>query len=393
MPLSRRQLLVDGLRVSALVPWLTRPGRRAPADDNDRVVVIVQLTGGNDGLNTIVPHRQDPYHRLRPTLALKRSSLHPLDDDHGLHPSLSSLREIYEDGAMTVVQGVGYPDPSRSHFRSLEIWQTGDPAGPGTGTGWLGRMADQISAIRPGAMPALSVGEEELPVALRGLRYGATSLGDERDLRLDDLPGLPTRSQPLLVDREASSGDLSFLRAAARDACAAAEQLEKVLARPRRSEYPDLELARKLSLVAKLVMGGFDTRIFLVTHGGFDTHARQVATHAGRLAELGESLAAFRRDLVDSGATERVLTLVHSEFGRRLAENGSRGTDHGAAGPVLLLGGPVRGGMRGDPPDLGNLEDGDVPYSTDFRALYSAVEQDWMRLAPSSLVPPFDLDS
>ena len=393
MPLSRRQLLVDGLRVSALVPWLARPGRRARAENEERVVVIVQLTGGNDGLNTVVPHRQDPYHRLRPTLALKRSSLHALDDDHGLHPSLSSLREVYEDGDMTIVQGVGYPDPSRSHFRSLEIWQTGDPAGPGAGIGWLGRMADQIAAARPGAMPALFVGAEDPPLALRGSRYGAASLGDERGLRLESLPGLPARSQPLLIDGEVSSSDLSFLRRAARDACVAAERLEGIVTRPRRSEYPDLELARKLSLVAKLVVGGFDTRIFLVTHGGFDTHARQAATHAARLAELGESLAAFRRDLADSGATERVLTLVHSEFGRRLAENGSRGTDHGAAGPVFLLGGPVRGGMRGDPPDLCNLEDGDVPYSTDFRAIYSAVEQEWMRLAPSSLVPPFDFDS
>lgn len=393
MFLNRRQLLVDGLRVSALVPMLALPRGGGRADGVDRAVVVLQLTGGNDGLNTIVPHRQDTYHRLRPTLALGNTTLHRLDDEHGMHPALGPLRDLYEDGRMTVVQGVGYPDPNRSHFRSLEIWHSGDPACSGARTGWLGRMTDRIVEARPGAMPALLVGDEEPPLALMGERTCAASLRDENGMRMEPLPGLPRSSPPLSLEGRGASADLAFLRTAARDACAAAERLQRIVARARPARYPDRELARKLSLVAKLVVGGFDTSLFFLTLGGFDTHAHQAAAHAARLAELGTSLAAFQRDLDESGAGERVTTLVFSEFGRRAAENGSRGTDHGAAGPVLLLGGPGRGGLRGSPPDLRDLEGGDVAFSTDFRALYAALERDWMRLAPSGPVPPFDFDS
>jgi uncharacterized protein (DUF1501 family) len=389
MLLSRRRFLVDGLRVTALVPGLARLGL-GNGTGGERVLVVVQLTGGNDGLNTVVPSTQDAYYRLRPTLALKRSGLHALDGDNGLHPSLKDLAPAYDQGRLTVVQGVGYPHPDRSHFRSLEIWHSGDPERASRGIGWLGRLADQIAAAAPGAMPAVHVGDEDLPLALRGRSVSAPTLADESSLHLRDLPGLE-RGRTSLLDATGAQGELAFLRSAARNAYEVSMRLERVLEQQRTASYPDLGLARKLRLVAKLVAGGFDTRIFLVTLGGFDTHARQAALHAALLEELARSLSAFERDLSASGSAERVLTLVFSEFGRRAEENASRGTDHGAAAPVLLLGGPGKGGLLGSPPDLERLSDGDVGFTTDFRALYAAIERDWMGLETSSAIPAFAL--
>src|SRR5262245_7051760 len=388
MLLSRRRFLVDGLRVTALVPGLARLGRGDGAG-GERVLVVVQLTGGNDGLNTVVPYAQDAYYRLRPTLAQKRSGLHALDGEHGLHPSLRDLASLYDEGRLTVVQGVGYPHPDRSHFRSLEVWHSGDPEQASRGIGWLGRLADQIVAAAPGAMPAVHVGDEDLPLALMGRSVSAPSLADEKSLHLHDLPGLEGERLALVTDTAGAPGELAFLRAAARNAYEVSMRLEHVLERQRAASYPDLGLARKLRLVAKLVAGGFDTRIFLVTLGGFDTHARQTALHAALLEELARSLSAFERDLQGSGAAGRVLTLVFSEFGRRAEENASRGTDHGAAAPVFVLGGPGKGGLLGRAPDLARLSDGDVAFTTDFRALYTAIERDWMGLEPSSAVPAF----
>jgi len=389
MPLTRRQLVLDGLRVSLLAPLALR-ARPVPAPEaGERVLVVLQLTGGNDGLNTVVPHRQDAYYRLRPTLALQRSKLHALDDDHGLHPALGALLPVREAGRLTVVHGVGYPDPDRSHFRSLEVWHGADPRGTPR-TGWLGRMADRI-AERSGGMPALCVDDGELPLALVGERVFAPALPDESSLALAVLPGLAGERDGALTVADGATGDLAFLRAAARASYDAAARLEQALARGTAADYPDSPLARRLRLIARLVTGGFDTRLFHLTLGGFDTHAHQAAAHAALLETLARALAAFEADLAEGGAEGRVLTLVHGEFGRRAAENGSRGTDHGAAAPVLLLGGPGTGGPRGTAPDLDALVDGDVPYTTDFRALYAAIEHDWMGLERTLPIEPFPL--
>lgn len=389
MHLSRRRFLLDGLRVCALVPTL--PGLARRQASGERVLVVVQLTGGNDGLNTVVPHRQDGYARLRPTLGIERAKLHALDTDHGLHPALAQLRPLFEAGRLSVVHGVGYPQPSRSHFRSLEIWHSGEPDAPPRGVGWLGRLADQIASATPSSMPALHVGDEDVPLALRGEHGLAPALEDEQGLRLEGSPLLAREREHVLTDDSTVPSELAFLRSAARDAYRSASRLEEALARVPESTYPDLGLARKLRLVARLLAGGFGTRIFLVSLGGFDTHARQAALHAALLEQLARSLAAFEADLRALGQEERVATLVFSEFGRRAEENASRGTDHGSAAPVLLLGGPARGGLVGTAPDLERLVDGDVPFTTDFRALYACLAQSWMGLRSAGAVAPLVL--
>ena len=388
--LTRRRFLLDGLTLTALTPTLASLPRRSRRSEGERILVVVQLSGGNDGLNTVVPHRQDGYARARPSLALKTGALHRLDDEHGLHSSMSGLGQLFSEGKLAVVQGVGVEHPDRSHFRSLEIWHSGEPDRPARGLGWLGRLADQIVARSSGSLPALHIGGGDVPLALMGERVLAPSLQDENSLALEKLDGLERARAELVREHAGAASELAFLRAAARTAYRASAELEAVVARPSGAPYPEHELARKLRLVARLIAGGFDTRLFHLSLDGFDTHARQAALHAALLGELDASLAAFQRDLEASGHAGRVVTFVHSEFGRRVEENASRGTDHGAAAPVFLVGGAFARGVFGTPPALEVLVDGDVPATTDFRALYTALERDWLGLVPCTGVPAFD---
>jgi uncharacterized protein (DUF1501 family) len=386
MTTTRRAFLIGGIQVAVAAPLAARFAtvRASANDEAERVLVVVQLTGGNDGLNTVVPHRQDAYYRLRPSLALSRGALHALDDDHGLHPSLGALGGLFAAGRLAVVHGVGAPQPDRSHFRSLDVWHTAELAPRSSSTGWLGRLADQVVAARPDSLAALFVGGGSPPRALAARAFQAPSLADENALRLADGPAGLRAGRAALLAGEPASDELAFLRDAARGTYAAAARLAELGRRPDRADYPGTALAARLRLVARLLAGGLGTRVVQVELGGFDTHARQARTHAQLLDELSGALAAFQADLAASGIAGRVATLVFSEFGRRARENGSGGTDHGAGAPVFVLGAAVRGGVHGTPPDLERLIDGDVPATTDLRAVYAALERDWMRLAPST---------
>ncbi len=396
--LTRRQIVVGGVTVGAA---LALPGRaralaaraRAGADEGtqgERVLVVVQLTGGNDGLNTVVPLRQDAYHRLRPTLAVGPRKALALDGDFGLNPALQPAAKLFQDGKLAVVHGVGFPGPSRSHFRAMEIWHTAEPDKPAGEVGWLGRMADQLAQRDPAAMPLLHIGSGPLPLSARARRAVPPSFESEHSFRLTAPHPQFTSSWRELSDLP-RAGDRAYVRDTARAAHTAVERLSALAGKPERAEYPGYELARQLRLVARLVVGGFGTRLFALELGNFDTHARQARSHEDLLRQLSESLAAFEKDLAAHGWSDRVTTLVFSEFGRRAAENASLGTDHGAGGPVLLVGGGVRGGLHGTAPDLEHLVDGDVPHTVDLRALYAGLESRWLGLTPSSGVAPLDV--
>jgi len=269
----------------------------------------------------------------------------------------------------------------------MEIWHTADPVNPTGEVGWLGRLADQLA--QPGALPALHVGTGDLPLALYARRAFAPTVRDEAGFRLRGTESFAReRSRMLALDRE---GDAAFLAGAARASYDAARRMAEAADRGTSVDYPGYELARRLRLVARLVSGGFGSRIFHVELGGFDTHARQGPAHADLLRELALSLNAFQRDLEASGSADDVVTLVFSEFGRRARENGSRGTDHGAGAPAFLVGSGVRGGLYGTPPDLARLEEGDVPFTTDFRSIYRTLEERWLGLEPSSTLPGLDV--
>jgi len=400
MSLSRRELIVDGLRVTAVLPLLVhlrRPGAAAgrSRERGERVLVVLQLTGGNDGLNTLVPHRQDDYYRSRPTLALERSHLHALDDDHGLHPALPELAALHHAGALATIHGVGYPDPDRSHFRSMEVWNTAilpaESSSRSRGVGWMGRLADQIAARDEGALPAIHVGEGDLPLAMRGERVFAPSVADAKAFRLHPASEEIARGRKRLLGLTGGGEDLAFLRRAARTSYDAAARIQALAAVDSPIPWPQTALARSLRLVARLVTGGFGARLFYVELGGFDTHVRQRNTHAELLGVLDGALGAFQRDLSHHGVAGDVTTLAFSEFGRRVAENGSAGTDHGAGAPAFLVGEAVAPGLHGSPPDLRHQADGDVPYTTDFRRVYTALERDWMGLEPSTDLPSLGL--
>lgn len=408
MSATRRDLLRLGLGGSTLlacgttVPtFLARsaealagesPGPHGGGGDG-RILVVVQLDGGNDGLNTVVPHGDDIYHKSRPTLALAAKELKPIDDHVGLHPALDGFARLRDDGRLAIVQSVGYPNPNRSHFESMAIWHTARLE-PGRETpGWLARALDARPEAAGGDAPAWHVAGGELPQALRGGRRHVPTIESveafRRRLGVSD-PG-EAADQRAALDRiaGASDGDNPLLQFVARSTVlsySSSARLEAVLGDSSgggAAKYPqDYALARRLRLIARLIRAGLSTSIYYVQLGGFDTHADQRYPHQARLRELGASLRAFLADLDGSNLGERVAVLVFSEFGRRLRENASAGTDHGTAAPVFLLGRPVRGGLHGPYPDLAHLDDeGDPRFAIDFRQVYATILERWLGLS------------
>jgi uncharacterized protein (DUF1501 family) len=358
---------------------------------DERVLVVLQLTGGNDGLNTVVPFRQDAYYRARPNLGLARGALHALDEDHGLHPAMKALAQQFAAGRVAVVQGIGSPAPDRSHFRSLEMWHTADPFAPAGDIGWLGRLADQMAARESASTPALAIEAGALPLSMRAEHFLVPTVVDENGLQTRESSASSRfwRNRLLATDSKSaeSSETLDWLRDASRSSHAAAQRMSEISRSHAADDYPGSELAKRLRLVASLIAGGFGTRLFHLSLNGFDTHSRQAPVHENLLRTFSEAVAAFQKDLESKGVAERVLLFAFSEFGRRVAENGSRGTDHGRGAPAFLVGKRVNAGLHGPPPDLDNLEEGDIQQSVDYRAVYTELERDWMGLKPCCDVP------
>jgi uncharacterized protein (DUF1501 family) len=384
--LTRRDFLRHSSLV-ALAPavpgFLASTARAARPENDGRVLVVVQLDGGNDGLNTVVPFGDDSYGRLRRVLRLPPNQLVKVGDGVGLHFGLRPLGRLLEKGQVAVVQGVGYPNPNRSHFRSMAIWHTArfDPE-EHNGLGWLGRALDGGAPPRGGEPGALFVGLEQPPVALRGRRATASALA-----RLEDF-AFEGGNDPRAVPEGAEGDDLAaFVRRTTLEAYATAQRLEEA-ARTQDGcvNYPSGELAQRLRLVARLLKSGFRTRVYYTLQPGYDTHSLQLVGHAGLLDELARALAAFFDDLTAAKLADRVAVLCFSEFGRTIRENASGGTDHGTAGPVLLLGPGVRGGLAGRAPSLTDLVAGEPKMTVDFRQVYASVLADWLGLEPRAAV-------
>lgn len=389
--LSRRDLLRGGVALAA-VPGLPLPFARAaglaPADPEGRVLVVLQLTGGNDGLNTVVPWADDRYHAARPVLAVPRAQVVPLTDDTGLHPALAALRPAWDEGRLAIWRGVGPPRGDRSHFRSLEIWHTASLDEPAPATGWAGALARE--AGQPGELPVVRAGGRDLPLALAGAPAQAPALSSLDDVLLEAAGVGPAATQRERLRRACSGGAgrtglCAGVAEGYADAFDCADRL-RALRSDARGDFPAGELGRGLELAALLVGARLGLRLVYVTQGGYDTHARQGGSHPGLLRELAAGLAAFEARLSAQGDRDRVAVLVFSEFGRRIAENASGGTDHGAGAPVLLLGAPVRAGVHGAAPDLGGDGQGDVPVTLDFRHLYAAA-LDWLEVPASRVLP------
>jgi uncharacterized protein (DUF1501 family) len=382
---SRRALLASACIAPLAVSSLGRlPARILPAGD-DRTLLVLELVGGNDGLATVFPADTDALFRLRPTLARPARDAHRLGDGIGLHPALARVARHYGEGRVAIVQGVGYEPPDRSHFRSRDVWHAADPSllrPTADTTGWLGRACDRLAA-EGAATPGMSIGRIDVPLALRGRTIVAPAVSSLSDyaLRIDPL-GDRDAAEELAASSRAGANrpdDLDrFVREVADEALRSEQRLKVALSafRPR-AEFPADAFGQTMQLAARIIASGFGTRVLHAQLGGFDTHAAQAATHTALLTQLDEGLGALLDDLQARDALARTTIVVHSEFGRRVAENASLGTDHGAAAPVFVLGGSVRGGVYGTAPDLSDLDDGDVRVTCDFRRVYA----DALRLA------------
>jgi uncharacterized protein (DUF1501 family) len=389
---TRRQFLTRTLQASSLValggvvPQFVARTAQAAAPGKDTVLVVVEMTGGNDGLNTVIPYADDLYHKYRPTLRQSRDVVIRLDDHVGLHPGMQGLRPLWEQGQLAVVQGVGYPNPDRSHFEAMDIWQSADPTRR-VRTGWLGRTAVALDN-RGGGVPILHVGPNRLPLALTGAPGGgAVSVHDPNSFRLElggGPPGQQRARRRLLEEvavpaaRARADDLLAFVQRRQVQTLTAVETLRELLEGPNALARGGGGLTQKLELVAGLIARGFGTRLFYVSLDGFDTHADQGPAHHKLLAELADAVGAFFAALKETGDAGRVRLLTFSEFGRRVQENGSRGTDHGAAACLFVAGPSVRGGVVGGHPSLSDLDVGDLKFHTDFRRVYATLLDRWL---------------
>ena len=387
--LGSTTLLTCGTSVPAFLARSASLLAAGPAGaKRENVLVVVELSGGNDGLNTVVPYRDEAYKKHRPQLHLA-NGLHKIDDHVALHPSLGGFAKLLDAHELAIVQSVGYPNPNRSHFESMAIWQTArlDPAADMPG--WLARCLDQQPAPPGGDAPALHISDNLLPQTVTGSRRHVPSLVSleqfRRRLGVPEPAG--ARAQRAVLDqvgceqRGRAGSLLQFIERSTLITYASSARLEEVLrGKAAPAGYPEsYGLAQRLGLIAQLIKAGLSTSLYYTQLTGFDTHANQLGTHAGLLQELGSSLRAFFDDLNRTGEGKRVLVLIFSEFGRRLGENASGGTDHGTAAPVFLLGQAVRPGAHGPYPNLRDLDaGGDPKHALDFRQIYATLLDRWL---------------
>lgn len=382
MASTRREFLKCGACIPlgwALRPYLLKAmGNPEFGDGNpDNILVVVQLSGGNDGLNTLVPYADEQYYKHRRVIGIRKDAVLRLNDELGFHPSMKALKQLYDKGHLAVVQGVGYPNPSRSHFRSSDIWESGFPDREENKTGWIGRALDQAQTDEQN-IPSIAAGESNLPLSLIGSKPGAVSVLSIDSFRLQsrtaDAEQQKRALQHLASGKGAGNSRLEFLQNSSQLAFRCSERIEGLEQIPTSGS----EIGKRLQLVAQLIQARLGTRIFHVSLGGFDTHAEQTPTHSALLLQLSDAIESFYKKLEKRGEAQRVLLMAYSEFGRRLSENASRGTDHGSAAPVILVNPSIRAGIHGARLDLQNLEDGDPRFTVDFRSVYATVLENWM---------------
>jgi uncharacterized protein (DUF1501 family) len=401
MTATRREFLRHSLATGSLVSlgltvpnFLTRTALAAPnaakAGAKDTILVVVQLTGGNDGLNTVIPFKDDEYAKLRPTLKQPAAQVKKLNDEVALHPAMDGLAGLLQDHALCVVQGVGYPNPTQSHFRSMDIWQAASTAESLT-EGWIGKGLRQMKDS--GAFH-LATANESAPLALSGAPARPPSITSLEDfqLKLASASGADKKEQKAIIEGSAKpAGDkpslLDFVQRTAANTYASSQRLQEIGKNYQpKSPYPQTPLANRLKLAAQLIDANLGARIFYVSIDGFDTHANQATSHAQLLTEVSAAMTAFFKDMAARGYRDRVLMMTFSEFGRRAKENGSKGTDHGSAAPMLLVGGQVKAGVVGKHPSLTQLEMGNLKHHTDFRQVYAAVLDNWLGVASKDVL-------
>ncbi len=387
---SRRQFLGGsiaasaGLAIGSPVPGSWMQALASDAVGGERILVVIQFSGGNDGLNTVIPYSNEEYRKARPKLAIAKNDVLKIDDQLGLHPSLGGASKLLERGRLSIVQGVGYAAPNRSHFESMDIWHSCRRKEERGTDGWLGRWIGSHASDKQTDSLGLHLGGGQQPLALaaRGVQVPSIASVDQFRLKIADegmIGNAMLSNKSSDADAKNEGNDLlGFLQASTDAAVAASERLEKALKKPdTESEFPQTDLGEKLRVISRLILAGLSTRVYYITLDGFDTHAQQAVAHAGLLRHWGDALDAFVRRMERAGQADRVLVMTFSEFGRRVQENASEGTDHGAAAPVFFAGCSLPKPVIGELPSLTDLDDGDLKFHTDFRSVYATIVEKW----------------
>ncbi|HVW96046.1 MAG TPA: DUF1501 domain-containing protein [Mucilaginibacter sp.] len=381
----RKTALASG---ALMIPAFLKPFEAIAAGDITayKNLVIIQLSGGNDGLNTIVPYGNDIYYQKRSTIAIGKSDVITLNNMQGLNPALSALKEIYEQGWMSIINGVGYPNPDRSHFRSMDIWQTASASNEFLTTGWIGRYLDSACTTCKNPYTAIEV-DDTLSLAMKGAGIKGIAVEDPAKL-------YQTTREPFFKDLVSHHHDnltednLGYLYKTMTETYSSAGYIQETSKTYEVSaDYPATALGNQLRTVSKFINSGLQTRVYYVSLSGFDTHVGQQGQQGRQLKIYGDAVAAFIKDLKKTGQLDNTLVMTFSEFGRRVEQNASNGTDHGTANNILLFGGGLKkAGIYNDAPDLAQLDNGDLRYTTDFRDVYATLLDKWLDVTSQGIL-------
>jgi uncharacterized protein (DUF1501 family) len=381
MLIKRRKFLQTGTMATAsfLLPKFLKAletGHAVPP--GNKVVVVLQLSGGNDGLNTVIPVRNDVYYRSRPRLGIERTKTLTLTDEIGLHPELTAFSDAFHDGSLSILNSVGYPNPDRSHFRSMDIWQTGSTSDEYLNTGWLGRYLDAQCNGCGLPTQALEI-DDVLSLALKGGRMNGLALRDPRRL-------YGTSNEKFFKDLSSQHSNhheeqpVDYLYKTMAETLSSADYIFKQSRiHPTTADYPNTELGKSLKTIASLIYSEINTKVYYVSLGSFDTHINQEGQQQRLFKEMNDAVGAFIKDLKGNNRFNDVLLFTFSEFGRRVAQNASGGTDHGTANNMFFISGGLKGkGLLNELPDLNDLSEGDLKYKVDFKNVYATVLRKWL---------------
>lgn len=342
----------------------------------NKVMVVLQFSGGNDGLNTVIPVRNDIYYKSRPKLGIEKDKALSLTDEVGINPALPFLKELYDDGSLGIMNNVGYPNPDRSHFRSMDIWQSASDSDKYVSTGWIGRYLDAQCAGCDKPTQALEI-DDVLSLALKGDNLKGLALKDPKKL-------YNSSNEKYFRDINASHHDeeetVEYLYKTLSETMSSADYIyEQSRRRPSSQTYPNTELGKNLKTISSLIMSDINTKIYYVSLGSFDTHVNQENQQKRLFTELNDAMSAFVKDLKANNRFQDVTVMTFSEFGRRVAQNASGGTDHGTANNMFFIGGGLKKkGLLNNMPDLNNLNQGDLQYTVDFKSVYATLLHNWL---------------
>lgn len=386
--MDRRQFIKrSGLASSVFfVPSFLKPFEKYYSENN-RNIVIIQLSGGNDGLNTIVPYDNDLYYQQRKSIAIAKENVIKLNDEQGFHPSMTALKDLYDKGYMSIINSVGYPNPDRSHFRSMDIWHTATDSNQYETTGWIGRYLDSNCAGCEHPYLAIET-DDNLSLALKGSTKKGIAVKNVKQLydetREPFFKNVLDAKDKVMLNED----NLGYLYKTMIETSSSASYIYETSKQVANTyAYPDTAFAKQLKTIATFINSGMQTKVYYVSLGGFDTHVNQIATQQRLLKEYSEGVVAFINNLKSVNKYDDTLMLTFSEFGRRVEQNASGGTDHGTASNVFVYGSNLKQkGIYNSMPDLSNLEEGDIKHTIDFRSVYATVLQNWLGVNNTSIL-------